>query len=179
MKTHFERNLSPVKPMPALFRLLDLLLVPVMRALGVGSELPQETHRWHCQAITANDLVDETLALTIDGDDPSPRSNKIFPLPLFHMPVFGGWTRYVVVEVLSDISVWHIGWVHTECPPGFKLRSAIQRLPIRTRKIRMLKLPHGNRMKLFALAPDGTQLACRASGEGFLGDARFPFLRLF
>jgi hypothetical protein len=178
-KTRLPGRLPAVKPVSSLIRFLDRMLVPLMRILGAGTGRVQETHRWHCQRLRNEDSVDETLSLSIDGDDTSRRSNKIFPLPIFHMPIFGGWKRYVVIEILSETPIWHVGWLHIASPPGFVRRSAIQRLPIGTKQIKMLTLPYGNRIRFFALSPDGQQLPLRMVGTGVLGDGRFPGVRLF
>jgi hypothetical protein len=34
-------------------------------------------------------------------------------LPIFHMPIFGGWREYVVIQPSNSVQHdgWHVGWI--------------------------------------------------------------------
>jgi hypothetical protein len=161
-------------------RLLDRLLWPVMFLLG-GCRLDsvQETHRWHGQRIRADD-IDGSMSVYVEGNERSDvTTNRLLPFPLFHAPVFGGWRNYTVLQVQADADYWHVGWIHRKYPPNSRPCSHVQRLPIRTREIRVLTQPVGFETEFFALGPCGEQLPVKAVGQGVLGDRKYPKLRMF
>jgi hypothetical protein len=172
--------MNPVLPTPFAFRLLDLILRPVMFFLGRGkSDSLQETHYWHCQKIDERE-VDSKLSVIVKGDDNSViATNRLLPFPAFHAPLFGGWRNYVILQVQDEVEYWHVGWVHRAVPEGSRPRSHIQRLPIASREIKVLKQPKEFLTEFFALNSSGEQLPLKVVGEGILGDLKYPGVRLF
>jgi hypothetical protein len=162
------------------FRVLDWALAPLMYVLG-GCKLDsiQETHYWHCQRVSAPHEVDYIASIIIRGDDSSSFANALTPLPLFHIPLIGGWRNYAILEVQSTVATWHVGWIHLVVPAGSRPRSHVQRLPIAERNIRVLKHPHGYVTKFFAVDSCGNQIPVKCVGEGRLGDNRYKNIRLF
>ncbi|HEY0784572.1 MAG TPA: hypothetical protein VGD62_01800 [Acidobacteriaceae bacterium] len=142
----------------------------------------QETHYWHCQAIgdTAKAALDPCRTVVIAGDERSSvPNNRVFPFPMFHAPVLGGWRKYALLRVDSAAEHWHIGWVHRAVPLGARPRAHVQALPIAEREIRILRQAVGYVTEFFAVAPAGEQLSLHLVAEGELGDRRFPHARLF
>jgi hypothetical protein len=139
----------------------------------------QETHRWHGQHIDASD-IEETLSVFVEGNDNAPvKTNALYPFPIFHAPVLGGWRNYTVLQVQSAEPYWHVGWIHRRYPLNSRPRSHVQRLRIFTREIRVLTQAIGFQTEYFALDPSGRQIPLRIVGQGVLGDRRFPQVRLF
>ncbi len=167
-------------PMQPGFRLLDWLLRPIMFVLGgCKADSIQETHYWHCQRIDMAD-VDPRFSVSIPGDDKSGvAANSLLPFPRFHAPLFGGWRNYAVLQVQETAPIWHVGWVHRKFPSGSRPRAHVQRLPIESREIKVLKQPRGFLTDFFALDANGRQLLLKAVDEGVLGDMRYPEVRLF
>ena len=104
-------------------RIFDILLMPFMWFLG-GFKFPvQETHAWHVRKHNwknANGLVIKEI-------DRSARFGHEASLGLFHMPIFGGLTKYVVIETSGFRNYWNVGW------EGF-----IHKLPIQEKRIMLL-----------------------------------------
>src|SRR5215212_9610797 len=100
------------RPLGRAARAADLLLRPVMWAVGgFRRDSVQETHRWHCAAVDPN-AIDLRLVVAVEGDDESRRLNRPWAPPLFHVPVLGGWRNFVTLEVGEPLQRWHIGWIH-------------------------------------------------------------------
>ena len=98
-----------VPPFGWVAKLADILMIPVMYVLsGTFKESPQCTHRWNNKKLSEKDLqfFDESLMLFAEKDLIAMRDHFVF---LFHLPVFGGWKEYVVIEPLKK-SEWHVGW---------------------------------------------------------------------
>lgn len=163
--------------LPGWTGLADTLLDPVMRLLsGRPSEAPQETHAWHVQPLTPNEVasIDLGLCVVVDGNERSVYTRV--GGPLFHIPLLGGWRNYVVLEAKAS-GHWHIGWLHEELPtaPQFK---AVNRLQLTRSRVRMLRGVTGMRTKFFALDATGNQIPLALVGEGKLGDSEFAQVRL-
>ena len=157
----------------------DLLLSPIMFMLGgFKKDSIQRTHFWHSQPIDPN-VIDHQLSVTLAGDDPSSvLTNRVFPFPLFHAPIFGGWRNYAVLRVESAVPCWHVGWIHHACTAGSRPRAHVQSLRIRDREIKVLTQPEGFVTEYFAIGSLGNQLPLKCVDRGVLGDFRFPRLKL-
>lgn len=173
-------RLPPPRALGGAARTLDVVFRPLMWVLAGGqADGRQETHIWHRQDIDAG-AVDAAQAVLVDGDDRSwVRTNRIVPFPFFHAPVFGGWRNYVVLEVQTLAPVWHVGWVHRRVPMSARPIAAIHRLPIRDRRVRMLRQPEGFQTDFFAVDPHGRQLPLVLVGQGRLGQGQYLDVRLF
>ena len=169
-----------VKRLSRFTNVADQVMRPVMFALGgFKQDSIQETHFWHNQAIDRSE-IDESLTVLIHGDDNHARirTNRVFPIPMFHIPILGGWRNYVVLRVGGDVPYWHIGWMHRTCAPGSRLLATVQRLRITDRDVKVLTQSVGFVTEFFAFAPSGEQLPVSVVDRGKLGDMKHPMVRL-
>ncbi len=168
-----------VKPLFCGFKLLDLIMRPLMWILGGGrNDSLQETHFWHCQRIDGT-KIDSKKSVYVDGRDGSKFSNNILPFPFFHAPLLGGWKCYSVFEICSDTQVWYVGWINIKVPSGFRKKCCIHKLGISDRRIKMLTFPNGCVTQFFAIDENGFQICLSEVGSGVLGDCAYPGVRLF
>lgn len=159
-----------VKPPTRYQQLADIAMRPLMYVLGRGRmDSVQETHPWHVQHIDPN-LVDDEMSVVILGDKEA-LSDRFGPL--HHM--FGGWKHYVTLEAEPP---FHIGWIFKKDSQPVPSQSAINRLQIEDKNVRMLAGPEGTRTQFFAVGPNGEQIGLRKIGQGVLGDNQFPGTRL-
>ncbi len=88
-------------------------MVPVMYVLsGTFEEPPQRTHFWNNMKLEREtvDRLERSSMVFYRKDDIA--SKRFFSfIPLFHMPIFGGWKRYVVIRPAKIKGVWHVGWI--------------------------------------------------------------------
>lgn len=84
-----------------------------------------------------------------------------FGLPLFHIPVLGGWRRFMVLEPSLDVS-WHVGWIADDGIIGVSLIQL-------EGSVRVTIGP--DMSTFFAIRADGSQLPLRRMGEGLIGEA--------
>ena len=101
------------KPQGVAGRVADYLMLPVMYILqGNFRESPQRTHRWNNIHLKTEDLssldADKIESVSADGDS---STWWIGPMPHFHMPIFGGWKNFVVLEPKNPQNVWYVGWL--------------------------------------------------------------------
>lgn len=146
------------------FRLLDYLLMPIMWCLG-GFVLPiQETHPWY---VKKWEFRGE--ALHILGKDNMAmfgQSGISKYLGLYHMPIFGGLRKYVVLENKNYRKYWNIGW-----------NGHIQILKIYKPKIALLVGKEG--YNTFAISDDSNETKLKVVGSGELGDGKYKGVKLF
>lgn len=144
-----------------MFRVFDYLLYPFMWLVG-GFKLPvQETHPWHVKRWSW-----KNKGLIVNKKDIKARFGHEAPLGLFHMPIFGGLSKYVVVEASGYNKYWHVGW------EGF-----IHKLPIKQNKIALLVGKKG--LVAYGLGDIKNNLKLKIVGFGELGDKKYNGLRLF
>lgn len=144
-----------------IFRAFDYFLWPAMWLLG-GFVFPiQETHIWHVKKWNWN-----AKGLIIKELDKKAKFGHEAPLGLFHMPIFGGLTKYVVIEASGYSKYWHIGW-----------EGGIHLLPIKQKRIAMLVGKKG--FVAYGLGDNKKQLKLKIVGFGELGDNKYNSLRLF
>lgn len=145
-----------------IFRLVDFILWPFMFILG-GFKFPvQETHAWHVMKWDWKN----TRGLLVKQKDKSARFGHTAPLGLFHMPIFGGLTRCVVIEASGFDKYWHIGWENN-----------LHRLKINQKKITMLVGKDG--FVAYGLGDNGKNLKLKIVCYADLGDTKLSGLRLF
>lgn len=144
-----------------IFRLFDFLLWPFMFLLG-GFRFPiQETHPWHVRKWNW-----KNKGLIVNKKDIKARFGHEAPFGLFHMPIFGGLTSYVVIKAMGFDNYWNVGW------EGF-----IHNLPIKQNKIALLVSKGG--LVAYGLGDNGRNLQLKIVGFGELGDNKYNNLRLF
>ena len=154
-----------------LLRIVDYAMSPLMRLISVApSEKPQESHAWHAQQLSEDDIASITLekCVVIVGDDPSIIKN--YSGGIFHMSLFGGWRNYVVLEVESGINVWHIGWIVRDIKTQRVIRAELHKLPLYDRCVRMLAGSPKRETTFCAFDQKGNQLRIRVIGKGKIGD---------
>jgi hypothetical protein len=174
-------RLIPPKRAGRFVRCLDAGMVPLMNALGgFRPDSIQETHSWHCTRLDPRKTSPaDSRSVWLEGSDPSHATNRAWPFPVFHAPVLGGWTRYVVLRVEAPTRPWHLGWIHHRVAPGSRPKSAVHSLEIFDDEVRVLTQPVGFLTQFFAIDPGGIQLSLSVAGAGALGDRKFPGRRLF
>lgn len=145
-----------------MFRILDILLWPFMFILGGFNFSVQETHPWHVRKYSWKN----NKGLVIKETDKKAKFGHEAPLGLFHMSIFGGLTKYVVVEASGFKKYWHVGW------DGF-----IHKLLIKENRIMLLVGKKG--LTTYGLGDNGKILKLKIIGYGELGDKKYNDVRLF
>lgn len=140
----------------------DLLMVPLMYLVsGTFRESPQWTHRWNNTEIPSDSLrgMDSgTMAMAEGSPDSFSGPRRI----RFHMPAFGGWRDYVVLEPSVDRK-WYLGWTTAPDAGG-----GVSRIPL-SGPVRALRGP--NDMLFFGIdAETGKQIPIRIIGKGRIGN---------
>lgn len=147
-----------------IFRLLDFLLWPFMWILGGFNFSVQETHPWHVKRFNW-----KKDGIKVKGDDTKAKFSqsgfsKYFGL--YHMPIFGGLRKYIVLENNNFKEYWNIGW-----------DNHIQILKIYRSKIALLVGKEG--YSAFAISDGKKEIKLKVIGFGVLGDGKYNKLRLF
>lgn len=150
-------------------RFLDWCMVPIMYLVqGNFREVPQRTHVWNNVSWNA-DWYHQPWFVACKGDNQASGYIgwmfgvvSLLRLPLFHMPIAGGWKKFVVLEPVEPIVDWHIGWNCGVHGSGLSLITI-------ERRVRMLVGPKD--VKFFGLGKDGKQVELRLVGEGRVGVA--------
>lgn len=143
-------------------RIPDILLWPFMWILG-GFVFPiQETHVWHVKKCNWKNVK----GLVIKEKDKKAKFGHEAPFGLFHMPIFGGLTRYVVIEAEGFKKFWNVGW-----------EDNIHTLPIKQKRVAMLVGKNG--FLAYGLGDNGKILKLKVVGYGNLGDFKYKNIRLF
>jgi hypothetical protein len=135
---------------------------PIMRWLsGASTEEPQSTHFWNCHRISLSCFAKlNQLAIEIQADQTACRRYKWKVIPIFHMPRFGGWKKYIVLEPVEFVDEWFVGW-------GDGKAHGISRIPVLD-KVRVLK---GSRITQFVgINAYGKQIKLMKVGCGQIGD---------
>lgn len=162
-----------VRPLGWLARTVDVLMVPLMYLMaGTFSEVPQRTHRWNNSKLSMKATKDlsNTYAVTCIGDDRAVGRNGLLDLR-FHLPIIGGWKKYVVLCPLDVNQDWYIGWMST-------IDAGVSRIKLRG-PVRMLLGP--GEVTFFGLnAETNEQVNIQETGRGRIGDkgphAQVPLL---
>lgn len=147
---------------PGWKRFLDWCLVPIMYLLqGNFREIPQRTHFWNNVRWRA-DWYHQPWFLSFSGDPTAVAARPLGFIPRFHMRIFGGWTKFVVLEPVEPIVDWHVGWSCDVHGSGLSLVTI-------DRRVRMTIGP--GPVKFFGLDRNGKQIELRCVGEGRIGSA--------
>lgn len=145
-----------------IFRVFDWLSSPFMWILG-GFIFPiQETHAWHVKRWNWKN----TDGLIIKKFDNNAKFGHSSPLGLFHMPLFGGLTKYVVIEANGFNKYWNVGW-----------EEGINLLRITEKRIILLTGKKG--FIAYGLGDGRRNLKLKVVGYGTLGDNKYKGIRLF
>lgn len=164
-------------PAPSIWiRIGDVLMIPIMWLLaGFHPHKIQETHRWHTwRHLTSND-IDKKKALLLKKKDGTGVSKRLWFW--FHVPILGGWKKYIVVGPKKNVASFRIGWAIEN--NGTFEEIAIHKLPIYNNAVRLLYGPSNNTVVFFAIDAEGKQIDITQKGSGTLGDNKYPGVRLF
>lgn len=161
-----------IKPQGKIGKVADALMKPLMYLLqGTFAEEPQRTHRWNNYYLR-NLAVDHLEAdkIEIVPGDTDARKRWLGPIPLFHVPLLGGWRKFVVLQPCDYVGIWYIGWVAYDAQGISKIQlSGPVRLGIGPRQA-----------QFFGLDEDGKQIDIEVIGYGEIGRAgkyaRVPLL---
>lgn len=141
----------------------DLCMMPLMYLLqGTLREVPQRTHLWNNTKFGLSELqhLHHSALVTVAGD---PRAVRRWwgPLPIFHIPLLGGWSKFSVIAPVGDVSVWYIGWIAGDV-------AGVSQIPLSS-PVRVLVGP--GPAQFFGVDASGAQIALEIIGHGRIGAA--------
>jgi len=143
-------------------KVLDVLFVPLMYLVsGTFKETPQRTHRWNNMKLRVADVryFDQKEMIYVPGVKAT--SRWLGMMPLFHLPILGGWRKYIVLQPTEDqIHPWHIGWIAGDVV-------GVSRIPLRG-PVRVLRGPGD--VRFFACTKEGEQIDFVLTGTGTIGE---------
>ena len=156
-KSEYESGVILVRPEEFPGQVADALMVPAMYLVSGTLEEPNRTHFWNNRQLNTRESGLLKLGHMVHCQG---ILGETTVWPLFHMPIFGGWRNYVVIEPEDYPGKWYIVWKLFD-------GAGISILPV-TGKIRVLIGPGD---VLFAsFARDGHQILLREIGRGRVGD---------
>lgn len=144
-------------------RIADWFMVPVMYVLqGNFQERPQQTHRWNNQQLHNYDVrYLEARDIIIVPGDCGANERWWGILPRFHMPILGGWDKFVVLQPQEPIAEWYVGWVAFDT-------LGVSKIPLDG----PVRLGIGPRQAhFFGIDAGGKQIPLKVVGEGRIGQA--------
>jgi hypothetical protein len=147
-----------------LSKLADTLMIPIMYILqGNLRESPQQTHFWNNSKLSTDDIKDFTsTSVVTEVGDPKAFPRWFGPIPIFHMPIFGGWKTFTVLEpVRKDVGLWYVGWVASDV-------AGLSQIPLKS-SVRLLTSPGS--AHFFGIDTDGEHIELRIVGHGRIGKA--------
>jgi hypothetical protein len=152
-----------VRPQGVIGRLADTLMTPIMYVLqGTLKEVPQRTHRWNNHKLDEFELSRVDFSKTISFPGVTSRKRWFSFIPIFHMPVFGGWKKFVVLVPVDPHKTWHVGWLPDDDKAGVSL------VPV-TGWVRVLI--GSDPVRFFGFNEHGLQVELVCLGEGHIGKA--------
>lgn len=155
-----------VPPLRWYEHVFDWLMIPVMYLIaGTLRETPQRTHRWNNKKLRRAEVRHLLQLFMVLSSCLPTRTRWFWKIPLFHMPILGGWKHYVVLEP-SHLTgaMWHVGWVAGDV-------IGVSRVTL-TGPVRVL-VGDGD-VSHFGLDAEGRQIPIRRIGVGTIG-AGGPF----
>lgn len=162
-----------IKSQGKLSKYADVCMLPLMYLLqGTLREVPQQTHRWNNVKFSLQDITElqSEQLVTVPGD-PSAVRRWWGPLPIFHIPLLGGWSKFVVIgSSIDQSSVWYIGWIAGDT-------AGLSQIAL-TSPVRLLVGPGS--AQFFGVTDIGEQIQLKVIGHGRVGNAgdfgRLPLL---
>ncbi len=153
-----------VKRQGCLGMMADYLMFPLMLCLqGTFFEVPQRTHRWNNYHLKKIDIpsFDESVVVKVSGDVSAHR-RWFGILPIFHIPILGGWDSFVVLAPHDSlIQEWFVGWVTHDAV-------GLSRISLNGR-VRLLRGPSD--VTFFGVSAQGQQIDIDIIGYGNIGKA--------
>jgi hypothetical protein len=151
----------PIKEENYLQKIADVLMVPIMYLVQFPCvDRPQRTHFWNNKNYQVTDIahLDASLFISIAGDSKAvPR--WFWLLPLFHIPIFGGWKKFVVLEPKVTQDKWFIGWI-----PGDVI--GVSEIALCS-SVKLLRGPQT--VFFFGVNEHGAQIELKCIGSGEIG----------
>ena len=129
------------------------------------------TQNIHCE------LVPDNIGKKTIGTDSSGFSFE--DLGIIHMPLFGGWKKYLILEASDFKKYWHVGWKVTYLPPKKGRFCQVHKLKIYQPQIKVLAGVNDSEKIGFGINDSNQLIPVKIVGEGVLGDGKFPDVRLF
>jgi hypothetical protein len=154
----------PIKKQGRLGYIGDLIMMPLMYALqGTCAETPQRTHRWNNQHLSRVVVSGFDMSKTEEvAADQSAARRWVGPLPIFHIPVLGGWRKFVVLKPRSYEGEWFVGWVTGDA-------IGVSNIPL-SGMVRLLQGPLPG--VFFGVTGEGVQIDIDIIDYGEVGQAR-------
>ncbi len=148
-----------VKKESRISKLVDLIMMPFMYLISGTLESPQKTHFWNNKKLNRENIesLDQEKMVQSEGIADAVKKGIV----LFHIPIFGGWKDYIVLEPEEKNIPWHVGWITKDY-------AGITQIII-TGPVRMLL--GRDDVSFFGIRTDtNTQIHIRKIGEGKIGD---------
>ena len=141
----------------------DSIMLPIMYLLqGNWREVPQRTHRWNNAHLTNHSIADlHADMVEIVYGDHTARKRWFGLIPLFHIPILGGWRKFIVLQPKNHSQEWFVGWVAFDA-------LGITKIPI-TGPVRLGIGPR--QAQFFGLTKTGEQIDIDVVGDGCIGKA--------
>lgn len=143
-------------------KVLDVVFIPLMYLVsGTFTEAPQRTHLWNNIKLRVADVgyFDSKHMVFVKGVKAT--SRWLGSIPIFHLPILGGWRKYIVLQPTEDLTrAWHIGWIAGDVV-------GVSRIPLRG-PVRVLRGPGD--VRFFACTNEGVQMKVVCIGCGVVGE---------
>lgn len=162
------------------WRIIDYLMSPIMWMLcGFVLELPQESHLWHIQKFKTKQIDLKKCVVAKSDLETIFRTRGFKKLAIFHMQLFGGWNKYIILQNPNFNGHWNVGWHVVDKKTGKLEVNEIQKLKIYSDKIKLLKGHKDTVVYFLGINPDGSQIKPKIIDEGIIGDGKWKNVRLF
>jgi hypothetical protein len=165
-------NKINVQPLGWFAHIADVLMLPIMYIVaGTVNETPQRTHRWNNTKLKPEQVMylKDTMNVFCDGIQ-SAGVRFWFKIPIFHIPLLGGWKDYVVLQPVDVNHEWYVGWLAHDV-------AGVSRIRVRG-PVRVLLGPGS--VSFFGINSEGDQLQLQEISRGKIGDggtyAKTPLL---
>lgn len=152
-----------VEPLGRLAHFADVLMIPIMYiASGTFREAPQRTHRWNNTKLDPQEVkhLRDEMKVFCDGVSSEAQARFVFGIPVFHIPIVGGWKEYVVLQPSDVNEKWHVGWIPPDEP-------GVSRLTV-CGPARVLLGPGA--VSFFGVDTEGNQIPIHEIARGRIGD---------
>lgn len=141
-------------------KLGDRLMIPVMYLVQFPSlERPQVTHYWNNDTYPVAAIAHLNPAEFVSVSEEVGATKRWWAiLPIFHIPLLGGWKKFVVLEPKVVQDQWFVGWVAGD-------NIGISQIKL-TDRVRLLRGPSS--VFFFGINEHGDQVTLQQVGEGVL-----------
>lgn len=143
-------------------RIADYIMMPIMYLLqGSIQESPQRTHYWNNLSLNIDQLkhLDDRSMISAK-EDFGAHDRWLAFIPIFHIPLFGGWKHYVLIEPSVKQEEWFVGWVAGDL-------AGMSRVPL-TGSVRMLR--GSSPVQWFGVDGNGNQIDLQRVEDGMVGN---------